>query len=50
MSGSSSGSVGYREADLVMSGALEAGDSRCEVCEKREREVEGLVEGGVLAL
>ncbi|KAM0723642.1 hypothetical protein Q7P37_000630 [Cladosporium fusiforme] len=40
----------YREEDLVMSGALEAGNARCEVCAKREREVEGLVESGVVAL
>lgn len=36
--------------DMIMSGALEAGDARCEVCEKRERAIEGLEDVGVVAL
>lgn len=43
-------SPSYRDSDLMMSGALDAGDPRCDVCEKREREVEALVESGVVAL
>lgn len=40
----------YREEDMMMSGALEEGDARCEVCQRRERAGEGGVESGVLAL
>jgi hypothetical protein len=39
-----------REDELVMSGALDLGDVRCEVCAARERAMFGLEEAGIVAL
>lgn len=39
-----------REEDLRMSGALDVGDVRCEVCAARERAMGGLEEAGIVAL
>ena len=35
---------------LEMSGALEVGDVRCEVCAARKRDLDWLVEAGIVAL
>jgi hypothetical protein len=39
-----------REEDVVMSGALDWADVRCEVCAARERAMSGLEEAGIVAL
>lgn len=39
-----------REEDLMMSGALDVGDVRCEVCAAKERAMGGLEEAGIVAL
>jgi hypothetical protein len=39
-----------RDEQLMMSGALNAGDVRCEVCAAKERAMAGLGEAGIVAL
>jgi hypothetical protein len=39
-----------RDEQLMMSGALDAGDVRCEVCAAKERAMGGLGEAGIVAL
>jgi hypothetical protein len=39
-----------REEDVMMSGALDWADVRCEVCAARERAMSGLEEAGIVAL
>lgn len=43
-------SLDGHEEEAMMSGALEAGDLRCDVCAARERAMSGLEEAGIVAL